>query len=42
MYDENNFLSFSNNVFIENISNNSNKYYENLLNPDEKVNIYLL
>ena len=42
MYDENNYLSFSNNVFIENASNNKNKSFENLLNPDTDVNINLL
>lgn len=41
MFDENNFLSISNNVFIEN-TNNKNKSFENLLNPDTDVNIYLL
>ena len=41
MYDENNYLSVSNNVFIENTSNNKNKSFENLLNPDTDVNINL-
>jgi alanyl-tRNA synthetase len=41
MYDENNYLSVSNNVFIENTSNNKNKSFENLLNPDIDVNINL-
>ena len=42
MYDEKNYLSVSNNVFMENPSNNKNKSIENLLNPDTDVNINLL
>ena len=42
MSNENIYLSFSNNVFIENTSNNKNKSFENLLNPDTDVNINLL
>ena len=39
MLEENNYLTSSNNVFIEKTSKNKENNFENLLNPDTNVNI---
>lgn len=39
MLEENNYLTSSNNVFIEVSSKNRDNNLENLLNPDTNVNI---
>lgn len=41
MSEENNFLSISNNAYIEIDSNTKKNYYDNLLNQDRNVNKYL-
>ena len=42
MSEETDFLTSSNNVFIEKNSNTKDNYFTNLLNPDRNVNKYLL
>ena len=42
MSEENAFLTSDNNVFIEISSNTKENYFNNLLNPDRRVNKYII